>query len=134
MKWSHEIGLIYLFWFLFGQVIFVGSIRGCNIFFFFLATAFILNCKDGWGIKFFSYFSTSAWLFPFLYYIFFAYLLLFFIVCFTRVLSKTIYELIMTLDCWQEGHKVTLNVYDLSQGLARQLSMIFLGKVIEGIW
>ncbi|KAK6286638.1 hypothetical protein POUND7_012817 [Theobroma cacao] len=35
---------------------------------------------------------------------------------------------------WMEGHKVTLYVYDLSQGLARQLSMTFLGKVIEGIW
>lgn len=34
----------------------------------------------------------------------------------------------------QEGHRVTLNVYDLSQGLARQLSMSFLGKAIEGIW
>ncbi|XP_022771437.1 desumoylating isopeptidase 1 [Durio zibethinus] len=34
----------------------------------------------------------------------------------------------------EEGHKVTLNVYDLSQGLARQLSMTFLGKVIDGIW
>ncbi|XP_021273555.1 desumoylating isopeptidase 1 [Herrania umbratica] len=34
----------------------------------------------------------------------------------------------------EEGHKVTLYVYDLSQGLARQLSMTFLGKVIEGIW
>ncbi|XVF81162.1 hypothetical protein PTKIN_Ptkin15bG0134800 [Pterospermum kingtungense] len=34
----------------------------------------------------------------------------------------------------EEGHKVALNVYDLSQGLARQLSMTFLGKVIEGIW
>ncbi|KAH1106072.1 hypothetical protein J1N35_009840 [Gossypium stocksii] len=34
----------------------------------------------------------------------------------------------------EEGHKVTLNVYDLSQGLARQLSMTLLGKVIEGIW
>ncbi|XP_022758637.1 desumoylating isopeptidase 1-like isoform X2 [Durio zibethinus] len=34
----------------------------------------------------------------------------------------------------EEAHKVTLNVYDLSQGLARQLSMTFLGKVIEGIW
>ncbi|XP_039137168.1 desumoylating isopeptidase 1 isoform X3 [Dioscorea cayenensis subsp. rotundata] len=30
--------------------------------------------------------------------------------------------------------EVTLNVYDLSQGLARQLSMSFLGKAIEGIW
>ncbi|XP_024030069.1 desumoylating isopeptidase 1 isoform X1 [Morus notabilis] len=37
-------------------------------------------------------------------------------------------------ECLQEGHKVTLNVYDLSQGLARQLSTTFLGKVIEGIW
>ncbi|KAJ0963688.1 hypothetical protein J5N97_028810 [Dioscorea zingiberensis] len=34
----------------------------------------------------------------------------------------------------EEGHKVTLNVYDLSQGLARQLSMSFLGKSIEAIW
>ncbi|KAL8092877.1 uncharacterized protein LOC141690142 [Apium graveolens] len=34
----------------------------------------------------------------------------------------------------EEGHKVCLNVYDLSQGMARQLSMTFLGKVIEGIW
>lgn len=33
-----------------------------------------------------------------------------------------------------EGHKVTLNVYDLSQGLAQQLSTTFLGKAIEGIW
>eukprot|EP00249_Psilotum_nudum_P011338 c23110_g1_i1 orf=340-1248(-) len=33
-----------------------------------------------------------------------------------------------------EGKKVTLNVYDLSQGLARQLSATFLGKTIEGIW
>ncbi|KAK9282281.1 hypothetical protein L1049_005195 [Liquidambar formosana] len=34
----------------------------------------------------------------------------------------------------EEGYKVILNVYDLSQGLARQLSMSFLGKAIEGIW
>ncbi|KDP26396.1 hypothetical protein JCGZ_17554 [Jatropha curcas] len=34
----------------------------------------------------------------------------------------------------EEGHKVTLNVYDLSQGLARHLSTTFLGKAIEGIW
>ncbi|KAF5726594.1 desumoylating isopeptidase 1 [Tripterygium wilfordii] len=34
----------------------------------------------------------------------------------------------------EEGYKVTLNVYDLSQGLARQLSTTFLRKVIEGIW
>ncbi|XP_024394796.1 uncharacterized protein [Physcomitrium patens] len=34
----------------------------------------------------------------------------------------------------QEGWKVELYVYDLSQGLARQLSSQFLGKVIEGIW
>ncbi|XP_041005582.1 desumoylating isopeptidase 1-like [Juglans microcarpa x Juglans regia] len=34
----------------------------------------------------------------------------------------------------EEGHKVTLNVYDLSQGLARQLSTTFLGKAIEGVW
>ncbi|PON70794.1 hypothetical protein PanWU01x14_078200 [Parasponia andersonii] len=34
----------------------------------------------------------------------------------------------------EDGHRVTLNVYDLSQGLARQLSTTFLGKAIEGIW
>ncbi|GAB2282029.1 hypothetical protein Dimus_016589 [Dionaea muscipula] len=34
----------------------------------------------------------------------------------------------------EESHRVTLNVYDLSQGLARQLSSSFLGKTIEGIW
>ncbi|KAJ8650753.1 hypothetical protein MRB53_003776 [Persea americana] len=34
----------------------------------------------------------------------------------------------------EDGYKVTLNVYDLSQGLARQLSVTFLGKAIEGIW
>ncbi|CAA6655316.1 unnamed protein product [Spirodela intermedia] len=34
----------------------------------------------------------------------------------------------------EDGHKVSLNVYDLSQGLARQLSSSFLGKVIDGIW
>ncbi|OAY73384.1 hypothetical protein ACMD2_24285 [Ananas comosus] len=31
------------------------------------------------------------------------------------------------------GYKVKLNVYDLSQGLARQLSTTFLGKAIEAI-
>ncbi|KMT05606.1 hypothetical protein BVRB_7g167470 [Beta vulgaris subsp. vulgaris] len=34
----------------------------------------------------------------------------------------------------EEGHRVTLNIYDLSQGLARQLSTTFLGKAIEAIW
>ncbi|KAI3914245.1 hypothetical protein MKW98_029249 [Papaver atlanticum] len=34
----------------------------------------------------------------------------------------------------EEGQKVTLNVYDSSQGLARQLSTTFLGRAIEGIW
>ncbi|KAF8094632.1 hypothetical protein N665_0358s0014 [Sinapis alba] len=34
----------------------------------------------------------------------------------------------------EEAHKVTLNVYDLSRGLARQLSASLLGKVIEGVW
>ncbi|KAI4365750.1 hypothetical protein MLD38_021710 [Melastoma candidum] len=34
----------------------------------------------------------------------------------------------------EEGHRVTLNVYDLSQGLASTLSTSFLGKAIEGIW
>ncbi|KAJ3690100.1 hypothetical protein LUZ61_019264 [Rhynchospora tenuis] len=34
----------------------------------------------------------------------------------------------------EEGYPVKLNVYDLSQGLARQLSTTFLGKAIEAIW
>ncbi|KAJ4954993.1 hypothetical protein NE237_011776 [Protea cynaroides] len=34
----------------------------------------------------------------------------------------------------EDGYKVALNVYDLSRGLARQLSTTFLGKSIEGIW
>ncbi|CAK7349350.1 unnamed protein product [Dovyalis caffra] len=34
----------------------------------------------------------------------------------------------------EEGFKVTLNVYDLSHGLARQLSTTFLGKALDGIW
>ncbi|XP_010940729.1 uncharacterized protein [Elaeis guineensis] len=34
----------------------------------------------------------------------------------------------------EDGHRVTLNVYDLSQGLARQLSVTLLGKAIEAIW
>ncbi|GAB2214543.1 hypothetical protein Droror1_Dr00018894 [Drosera rotundifolia] len=33
-----------------------------------------------------------------------------------------------------DAYRVTLNVYDLSQGLARQLSTSFLGKSIEAIW
>ncbi|KAM1483675.1 hypothetical protein TB2_034957 [Malus domestica] len=43
-------------------------------------------------------------------------------------------SLIDVLIWLQEGHKVILNVYDLSQGLARQMSMAVLGKAIEGIW
>ncbi|KAM7276298.1 hypothetical protein ACFE04_018164 [Oxalis oulophora] len=34
----------------------------------------------------------------------------------------------------EESYKVTLNVYDLSRGMAKQFSAPFLGKVIEGIW
>ncbi|PIN22763.1 hypothetical protein CDL12_04524 [Handroanthus impetiginosus] len=34
----------------------------------------------------------------------------------------------------EEGYKVSLHVYDLSQGLAKQLSATLLGKVIDGIW
>ncbi|KVH94242.1 protein of unknown function DUF862, eukaryotic [Cynara cardunculus var. scolymus] len=34
----------------------------------------------------------------------------------------------------EEGYKVSLHAYDLSGGLARQLSMSFLGKAIEAIW
>lgn len=41
---------------------------------------------------------------------------------------------LMHLNFVQEGHRVTLNVYDLSQGLAKQMSMAFIGKAIEGIW
>ncbi|KAL8139032.1 hypothetical protein V2J09_005033 [Rumex salicifolius] len=43
-------------------------------------------------------------------------------------------ELKVTFCTFPEGHRVTLNVYDLSQGLARQLSTTFLGKAIEAIW
>ncbi|CAM6010901.1 unnamed protein product [Sphagnum balticum] len=35
---------------------------------------------------------------------------------------------------YQEGTKVELYIYDLSQGLARQLSVQFLGKALDGIW
>lgn len=42
--------------------------------------------------------------------------------------------ILITLAFVKDGYKVTLNVYDLSQGLARQLSVTFLGKAIEGIW
>ncbi|KAF5179554.1 Desumoylating isopeptidase [Thalictrum thalictroides] len=41
---------------------------------------------------------------------------------------------IQLFEMAEDGHKVSLNVYDLSQGLARQLSTTFLGKAIEGIW
>ncbi|CAL9089181.1 unnamed protein product [Musa textilis] len=34
----------------------------------------------------------------------------------------------------EDGFKVKLHVYDLSQGLARQLSATFLGKTIEAVW
>ncbi|KAJ3682371.1 hypothetical protein LUZ60_014944 [Juncus effusus] len=34
----------------------------------------------------------------------------------------------------EDGYQVKLNVYDLSRGLARQLSTTFLGKAIEAIW
>ncbi|KAG8072888.1 hypothetical protein GUJ93_ZPchr0006g46286 [Zizania palustris] len=34
----------------------------------------------------------------------------------------------------EEGYRVVVNVYDLSNGLARQLSTSFLGKPIEAIW
>ncbi len=32
------------------------------------------------------------------------------------------------------GTKVTLHVYDLSGGMARQFSQAFIGKQLEGIW
>lgn len=47
----------------------------------------------------------------------------------TDFIHSCIYTLVV-----QEGWKVELYVYDLSQGLARQLSTQFLGKAIEGIW
>ncbi|KAL8131597.1 hypothetical protein AgCh_007515 [Apium graveolens] len=54
-----------------------------------------------------------------------------------KLLKKAVVDLLLShLELQQqrlEGHKVCLNVYDLSQGMARQLSMTFLGKVIEGI-
>ncbi|XP_078152719.1 uncharacterized protein LOC144547911 isoform X2 [Carex rostrata] len=34
----------------------------------------------------------------------------------------------------EEGYKVVLNVYDLSNGLAKQFSTAFLGKPIEAVW
>ncbi|KAG6497573.1 desumoylating isopeptidase 1-like [Zingiber officinale] len=34
----------------------------------------------------------------------------------------------------EDGFKVKLHIYDLSQGLARQLSTTFLGKAIEAVW
>ncbi|KGN58360.1 desumoylating isopeptidase 1 [Cucumis sativus] len=34
----------------------------------------------------------------------------------------------------EESHRVVLNLYDLSCGLARQFSTALLGKAIEGIW
>lgn len=34
----------------------------------------------------------------------------------------------------EDGYSVKLNIYDLSRGLARQLSTTFLGKAIEAIW
>jgi hypothetical protein len=45
-----------------------------------------------------------------------------------EILSTNIFEM------HQEGEKVELYVYDLSQGLARQLSVQLLGKGIDGIW
>ena len=49
-----------------------------------------------------------------------------------QFVACVVWKLIMGL--FQEGQKVTLNVYDLSQGLARQLSTAFLGRPIEAIW
>jgi len=34
----------------------------------------------------------------------------------------------------QDGYPVKLHIYDLSQGMARQLSATILGKAIEAIW
>ncbi|KAF8672754.1 hypothetical protein HU200_049451 [Digitaria exilis] len=34
----------------------------------------------------------------------------------------------------EDGYPVKLHIYDLSQGMARQLSATILGKAIEGIW
>jgi len=34
----------------------------------------------------------------------------------------------------QDGEKVSLYIYDLTQGMARPISTVFLGSTIEGIW
>ncbi|CAN7113221.1 unnamed protein product [Brassica rapa subsp. narinosa] len=53
-----------------------------------------------------------------------------------RQLTVSLLRCVVLIECeiCQEAHKVTLNVYDLSRGLARQLSASLLGKVIEGVW
>jgi len=48
--------------------------------------------------------------------------------------SQIGFSWVRTIAMEEEGYKVLLNVYDLSQGLARQLSTSFLGRAIEGIW
>ncbi|KAI4356425.1 hypothetical protein L6164_000448 [Bauhinia variegata] len=53
---------------------------------------------------------------------------------FTTLSAKPLTNSIQLKQMAEEGHRVTLNVYDLSQGLARQLSTTFLGKAIEGAW
>lgn len=55
-----------------------------------------------------------------------------FVICEFAHLSSMVF--IYHCNWLQEGYRVALNVYDLSQGLARQLSVSFLGKAIEGIW
>ncbi|KAL2613658.1 hypothetical protein R1flu_025350 [Riccia fluitans] len=52
----------------------------------------------------------------------------------SSVLKSILRKLSVFVNMSQEGEKVVLNVYDLSQGLARQLSSSLLGKVIDGIW
>lgn len=34
----------------------------------------------------------------------------------------------------EQSYKVHINIYDITQGMARNLSPMFLGKLIDGVW
>ncbi|KAJ9548015.1 hypothetical protein OSB04_020558 [Centaurea solstitialis] len=53
---------------------------------------------------------------------------------YSLLLDATIYNKAKFEFQNKEVHKVCLHVYDLSQGLAKQVSLSLLGKAIEGIW
>ncbi|KAJ0740160.1 putative PPPDE peptidase domain-containing protein [Helianthus annuus] len=56
---------------------------------------------------------------------------------YTKHFSTSNFCLYLIVERWpryEEGQKVSLHVYDLSQGLAMQVSTSLLGKPIEGIW